>query len=663
MTDDPLLARDAMYALDAGCNRDEWVRIGMAAKAAGVAEQDWLDWCATGANYGGERDAEAVWRSFDADGGIGPGTLFMMARNSGWSDVMKARHNGARVARSTGARDDVRPSPQTVLKVTRDIAETFEAYPHAGADHAYIVEKRGSPDGLRVVPEDHPLTIEGHRLVGWLAVPARLLDGTLQTVQYVPAPGHGKKLNAPGSKFGDGMHVIGDIVPDGRIFIVEGIGQAWSCARADYHAAAVVVFGYGRFRIVAKALRERYPAARLVLVADRGKEKDCEAAAREVGGAWVALPDDKPANYDVNDFERDHGTDALERLLAEAKMPPMRYRLQTADDLMNTPPLGYLVQDVLPSEGVAALFGAPGCGKSFVALDLSVAIASGASDWFGRRVTAAPVTYCALEGARGIGKRLKAWTSHHGRALPSNLWFVTQPLDLRTEADVNDMALAVLTASGRGGLLVIDTLNRAAPRADENASADMGALIEACQELQRRLGGVIMLVHHTGKDGSKGLRGHSSLHAALDAAIEVSRSEGRRDWAVIKSKDDSDGERQAFSLRVVVLGENERGEPVTSCVVEPDTSERATRRVAIPQGANQTLAYKAVGALLRRSKNFGKGGAPDSRPCVELEAAVEAATECMTCAEDSRRYVARRAVTAMAAKGIYEVRAGWLWHA
>ncbi|MDB5788215.1 toprim domain-containing protein [Caballeronia mineralivorans] len=87
---DPLRTRVALYTLDAGCDRDEWVRIGMAAKAAGVAEQDWLDWCATGANYGGERDAKVVWKSIDVSGGVTGATLFHLARAAGWTDAAHA---------------------------------------------------------------------------------------------------------------------------------------------------------------------------------------------------------------------------------------------------------------------------------------------------------------------------------------------------------------------------------------------------------------------------------------------------------------------------------------------------------------------------------------------------------------------------------------------
>lgn len=652
---DAARARDALHSLDAGCPRSEWVSAGMAAKAAGLSEADFIEWSSTGANFGGERDAKSAWKSFNPNGGIGPGTLFKMAKDAGWRDPRA--HNGMTAARGPVAKS---PKADASRKLRTDLAATFDGYPSASADHPYIVAKRGNPDGLRVVPANDTLVVGGERVAGWLAVPVRSFDGVLCTVQFIPPPGTGKKLNALGASFNNGLFVVGDIAPDGTLYVCEGIGQAWACANADYHAAAVVTFGAGRTRSIAKVLRKRFPAARIAIVPDRGKESDAEEIAREIAGAWVELPATKPANYDANDYEAEHGTEALAELLRAAKTPPMRYRLQSADDLLSAPSLRWMVQGVLPASGFAAVYGPSGSGKSFLVLDLCAAIAEGA-EWFGRRVNAAPVTYVCLEGEAGLGKRAKAWSIRQHRDLPARLRFVTQPLDLRQPEDVADLCAAVLAAGSRDGLLVIDTLNRAAPGTDENSSADMGQLIEACKEAQRRLGGLVLLVHHTGKDGAKGLRGHSSLYAALDAAIEVSRNDGRREWSVAKSKDDADGGRHAFVLRVVELGDDEHGEPVTSCVVESDESAAEVRRVKLPQGGNQRIALDALAEPLRQSRDFGKGDAAPNQPCLEIEAAVRLVASSLTCEPRKRNERARAAVTGLVANGVYGSKDGWLW--
>lgn len=645
-------ARTALFSLDAACSRDKWVRVAMAAKATGLLESDFVEWSArAGAAYGGEREAKTVWRSVKAEGGVTAATLYALANE---------QSAGATSGRT---RTRVRPSLHTPphSNGAAALVAMFDAYPPAPVGHKYIETKRGSPDGLKVVPAGSKLAVAGQQVSGWLAVPARSFDGALRAIQFIPPPGTGKKLNAPGSNFGDdAAFVVGCLRDECTVYVCEGIGQAWACARADHHAAAVVTFGAGRTRAVATMLRKRLPDARLVIVSDRGKEGDAEALARDVKGAWVEMPAIKPSNYDANDYEAEHGPEALADLLRAAKTPPMRYRLQSAADLANAPSQRWMVQGVLPASGFAAVYGPSGSGKSFLVLDLCAAIADGI-EWFGRRVCAAPVTCVCLEGEAGLGKRVKAWSIRQQRNLPDRLRFVTQPLDLRQPEAIADLCAAVLAAGGRDGLLVIDTLNRAAPGMDENSSSDMGELIAACNELQRTVGGVVMVVHHTGKDGAKGLRGHSSLLAALDAAIEVSRSDAKRRWSIAKSKDDVDGALSEFHLRTVELGRDEYGDPVTSCVVVAEAVSANTRRAVVPRGGNQRVAFDALTGPFDASTDVGMGGAPSDARCLAITKAVELLAQRLTCDAKHRTQRAREAIAGLIKLGIYGGDERWLW--
>jgi KaiC/GvpD/RAD55 family RecA-like ATPase len=446
---------------------------------------------------------------------------------------------------------------------------------------------------------------------------------------------------------------------------VEGIGQAWAVHRAT-GCAAVAAFGAGRMATVAQALRARDPSLSLVVVPDRGKENQAAAIARAFGGSWIELPDDTPANYDANDYAAEYGDAALSELLARAKTPPMRYRLMRADEVVNAPPLHWLVRGVLPADGLAALFGASGSGKSFLALDLGAAVAGGL-DWFDCRVKAAPVVYLALEGEAGFSQRVKAWQLHHGRDLPGGLRFVMQALDLRNADDVGEIAEAVTAAGAAGGLLVIDTLNRAASGADENSVVDMGAIIAAAKGLQSRLGGLVLLVHHSGKDASKGLRGHSSLHAALDSAIEVSRIDDRHDWRIAKSKDGDDSKAYPFKLAVVEIGEHDDGEPITSCVVVAGEHKAEFRRVLPPKSGNMRVIWDALGELLRQAGDARPIDAPDrlplGRPAVALDAAIEGTRERLACDAKRRTERAQQALTGLQAKGLIVIDGGYVWTA
>ena len=657
---DTARALNALQALDAGCGRPEWVRIGMAAKDAGLSLDDFTEWSSNAQNYEGERDCKQAWHSF-TDGPVKAATLFSMAFAAGWNDTAKPRHNGHSKRPAFTRTADPRHARKPPQQAVRSVADLWNHCAPADDTHPYIIAKNGRPDGLRVVPSDDNQTIAGQSVAGWLVVPARSLNGDLRTLQFIPPPGIEKKLNLPGASFGDGLFTAGDLSQSARAYIVEGIGQAWACWIATGYPA-IVCFGAGRMATVAQLLRQRLPDLSLVVVPDRGKESQAAEIARAVRGQWIELPDDKPANYDANDYAAEHGAGKLAALLNKAKASPMRYRVLAAGDLLNAPPLQWLVRGVLPAQGLACMYGASGSGKSFLALDMGAAVAEGA-EWFDYRVTAAAVVYVALEGEHGFRQRVKAWQAHQRRDLPAALRFVMQPFDLRNADDLAQLAEAVTASGCAGGLLVIDTLNRAASGADENTSKDMGEIIDASKRLQSQLGGTVLLIHHSGKDQTKGLRGHSSLHAALDAAIEVTRINDRREWNIAKSKDDGDSAAFPFRLEVVDIGEDEEGDRIASCAIVPGDRTDAIKRVKLPSGPTQKIAHDTLGELLRSATTCGKAGAPPLRPCVELEAAVLTVADRLPCRPDARNYQARRAITSMSAKGMYQVREGWIWDA
>jgi hypothetical protein len=209
-------------------------------------------------------------------------------------------------------------------------------------------------------------------------------------------------------------------------------------------------------------------------------------------------------------------------------------------------------------------------------------------------------------------------------------------------------------------VVFLDTLNRAAPTSDENSSKDMGEILEAAKQLQALTGGLVVLVHHTGKDSTKGLRGHSSLFAALDAAVEVSREGERREWRVAKSKDGADGDTKAFRLQVEMLGTDAHGEAITSCVVVPDTASEEVQRAKLPTGGNQRLVLDALRPMFKEGQ-CGKTGAPPLKPCIELEAAIAKAAGHLTCETHRRNTRAREAITGLVSRGVLGCHEGWLW--
>jgi hypothetical protein len=338
--------------------------------------------------------------------------------------------------------------------------------------------------------------------------------------------------------------------------------------------------------------------------------------------------------------------------------PPVLFTLRSAAELTSAAPMDWRVKNLLPARGIAALFGPPMSGKSFLALDLAMAIAEGRRTWFGRRVKATRIVYLALEGAAGFGQRLSAWERHHQRPIPDAVEFITEPVKL-TEDVVK--LIASLAHLGDDIMVVIDTLNAATPGADENASRDTGLILEATKMLAAATNGLVLLVAHTGKDEARGLRGHSSQFAALDGAIQTTNEGGRRSWESAKVKDAEAGTVHAFRLRLIQLGNDADGDPISSCVIELDDAQVESAPRAQPRGSNQRIVLKTLAPMFKDSQALGRGGAPGLRPCVALEEAVTACTFRMTCEAKHKAQYSRVAVNALVAGGILGCGDGWLW--
>jgi len=266
------------------------------------------------------------------------------------------------------------------------------------------------------------------------------------------------------------------------------------------------------------------------------------------------------------------------------------YKLRTGAELMIAPPQAWRIKGVLPEAGIAAIYGPPSSGKSFLVLDMACALALG-SAWFGHKVKPCSVTYACLEGAAGLPVRLKALS----KPISENLLFITAPVNILDPKDVAGLVASVQARGATGGVIIIDTLNRATPGADENSSADMGRAIAATGAMQRALGGLVLLISHTGKDASKGIRGHSSLLAALDAAIEVQRDQDTRSWSLIKAKDGADGLARFFDLEVVNLGADSDGDAISSCRIRYLERTASKRPVSVAQKLGME-SFMAAGA-------------------------------------------------------------------
>lgn len=274
----------------------------------------------------------------------------------------------------------------------------------------------------------------------------------------------------------------------------------------------------------------------------------------------------------------------------EGKPKPGKFRFEHSSLVPVFKPLEWLIRDVLPDADLGVLYGEPGAGKSFMALDMAMAVATGRT-WRDKVATPGAVAYVCAEGAAGFRRRYAAYLGANGldaSAIP--FWFLDGAPNLHG-SDHLELVSALRADNIAPRLVVIDTLARTMGGADENSGEDMGAYIAHAGRLAELTDAMVLIVHHSGKDASRGARGHSSLRGAVDVELEVSASGGAwRTLAVTKQKDGEQLEPMQFKLRTVLMGMADDGTEITSCVVEHGASGGAERTPDRNRFAAQVLS-------------------------------------------------------------------------
>lgn len=362
------------------------------------------------------------------------------------------------------------------------------------------------------------------------------------------------------------------------------------------------------------------------------------------------------------------------------------------------PTYEYLVKGVLTRGEMSMLLGESQSGKSFVAIDIAMAVARG-TDFFGHKVKRGGVIYQAGESATGVRrKRFPAYRIGHGitdARLPVVL--LQGPLDLYssddpTEAFIEECRHWAKRFPDDLELIVIDTFNRATPGANENDGKDMGVVLARCERIRRETGAHVMLVHHLNAGGTKA-RGHTSLFANVENVITVRRVEDShdaekrpvREWKIAKQKDGEDGTTRKFVLKGVEIGTDADGDKVFSCIVVPP--DRASGAAAPAEdgmfvtGVNAVILraiYTAVsrrGVLAPRELALSTGAMAVTRADLwtEIRSAVQGDEDDTDIREGetpeeaekrraaARRQQVKRAMDYLYSKGITGAKDEWIW--
>lgn len=276
-----------------------------------------------------------------------------------------------------------------------------------------------------------------------------------------------------------------------------------------------------------------------------------------------------------------------------------RFKLKPISDLIRRVlDSDYHIKHVLDHAALGVLYGESTAGKTFAALDMGLHVATGRA-WRGHRVKQGRVVYVCTEGAEGFNKRLAALCRHYELDDVPDLRVIDETPSLLND-DHTALAEAI-NAWGNVRLIYLDTWSRAIAGGDENASDVVTKAVARATKLARATGAMVILVAHSGKDQTKGVRGHSSLKGSADVQIEILREgEGvdtRRSIRLEKVKDGpNEGRQYGFKLHVVDLGIDQDGDPVTSCVVVE--GEKPAPKGTRKMGENESAALDTVRALI-----------------------------------------------------------------
>jgi hypothetical protein len=280
------------------------------------------------------------------------------------------------------------------------------------------------------------------------------------------------------------------------------------------------------------------------------------------------------------------------------------------NQILDLPPQRWSVPGWLPSDSLVALYAAPGVGKSFYALSLAIEAARG-GEWLGQNLEPHPVLYVAAERLTTLRDRAEAWSERSEEPIPEKLLMPDFSSTPQLIDPFHVEALCSYIEAEGVKLVVLDTYAMMTQGIEENSSASVPA--EALGRLRKATkGGTVLIVHHSGKDSSKGLRGSTALLAAVDLTIELSGDGGRLSATVRKSNAGAEPLPEWYEIQLVPLSPLD-GESRSSAVLVPTGAPKKDPGLemtvmeilkAEPDGLTMSQLLEAIAEMGRELKRM-----------------------------------------------------------
>lgn len=227
------------------------------------------------------------------------------------------------------------------------------------------------------------------------------------------------------------------------------------------------------------------------------------------------------------------------------------YKLTYSSDRRGRPTPKWLVEGVIPDQGVGQMFGASNSGKTLLALDLALCLVNG-KKWLNLDTegTGQPVVYIAMEGVWGLQARVDAWVAGHPGTSDDELVTIEdEPINLADPASITALSVELIGAGIAPSLIVVDTQGMATPTTDENSNSEMNLVYRNVKRLSHDVGCAIVVIHHSGHDETRA-RGASAQKQALDFELKVAKDEKepRGSMTVKKERDAESGQVFGFEF-------------------------------------------------------------------------------------------------------------------
>ncbi|HUP68504.1 MAG TPA: AAA family ATPase [Acidimicrobiales bacterium] len=269
--------------------------------------------------------------------------------------------------------------------------------------------------------------------------------------------------------------------------------------------------------------------------------------------------------------------------VVEYRLGVLRSKLLSVEGLAELPAPEPLIDKILMRNRLGVLWGKPGSGKSFVALDWGMSIGTGAW-WMDHEVTKGPVLFVAAEGVGGLSQRVEAWSIERQVHQVDPGSFAILPMAPNLLDRQWAAAVVALATAESYALVIIDTLARVMVGGDENGARDMGVLIDVAGAIQAASSAAVLFVHHDTKEGST-MRGSSALIGAADTSIEC-----KADGTAITLKCEKQKDSRAFEPIKL-----QRVEVASSCVIRSQSGVGPTGELTASEEALRKAAWDCCG--------------------------------------------------------------------